>query len=153
MQLQQEALWPAWGYGAGLCLVGGAGLALRRVVKAVGWRSMALCLIWGVASFSVTGLHALSRSHSIDPALEGQDLDVVGVVQAMPQRQDLGWRFRFQIEQAWRIDPAGRAEVVDLPTALPSQVYLGWYGQDGADDSGWRMAALPEPVKAGRTAT
>jgi competence protein ComEC len=36
-----------------------------------------------------------------------------------------------------------------LDTDLPSQVYLGWYGQDGTHDSGWNVSALPEPVKAG----
>ena len=149
VQLQQEVLWPVWGYAAGLCLAWGAGLVLRRLALSVGWRAVVLCLVWGSASFAVTGLHALSRSHSIDPALEGQDLDVVGVVQAMPQRQDLGWRFRFQIEQAWQVDKTGMARSVDLPASLPSQVYLGWYGQEGTDDSGWNTSALPEPVKAG----
>jgi competence protein ComEC len=148
-QLQQQALWPVWGYAAGLGLTWGVGFVVRRVVLSVGWRAMALCLVWGGASFSVAGLHALSRWHSIDPALEGQDLDVVGVVQAMPQRQDLGWRFRFQIEQAWRLDKLGKAQVLDLSASLPSQVYLGWYGRDGTDDSGWSTSALPEPVKAG----
>ncbi|PUE08295.1 DNA internalization-related competence protein ComEC/Rec2 [Limnohabitans sp. T6-20] len=149
LQLQQQALWSAWAYAAVLCLSWGAGFTLRRVPKSVGWRAIGLCLVWGAASFAVTGLHALSRLHSIDPALEGQDLDVVGVVQAMPQRQDIGWRFRFEIEQAWRIDKTGRAQALDLPTSLPSQVYLGWYGQEGTDDSGWSTSALPEPVKAG----
>ncbi len=149
LQLQQEALWSALGYALGLVLTGCIGFMWRWVGVSGRWRSLALCLVWGSLAFFVTGLHALSRAHSIDPALEGQDLDVVGVVQAMPQRQDVGWRFRFQIEQAWHVDKTGKAQVLDLPTALPSQVYLGWYGQDGTDDSGWSTSALPEPVKAG----
>lgn len=149
LQLQQERLWPALVYLAVLAVTGGTGLALRRLGLPLRWLTLGLCLAWGAASFSVTGLHAWSRSHGIEPALEGQDLDVVGVVQAMPQRQDVGWRFRFQIEQAWRVDPTGQAQVLDMSTSLPSQVYLGWYGQDGQDDSGWRTSALPEPVKAG----
>ena len=149
LQLQQERLWPALVYLAVLAVTGCTGLALRQLGLPLRWLTLGLCLVWGVASFSVTGLHAWSRSHSIEPALEGQDLDVVGVVQAMPQRQDVGWRFRFQIEQAWRIGPTGRAQVLDMSTSLPSLVYLGWYGQDGQDDSGWSTSALPEPVKAG----
>jgi competence protein ComEC len=100
-------------------------------------------------SVAVTGWHALSRSGSIDPTLEGQDLDVVGVVQAMPQRQDVGWRFRFDIEQAWRVDKNSATHGVAVPQALPRQVYLGWYGPDEREASGWNLSALPEPVKAG----
>ena len=149
LQLQQEALWPMLGYATGCVLTGCAGWRWCGSRVSGHWRRLALCLFWGSAAFHATGLHALLRSHSIDPALEGRDLDVVGVVQAMPQRQDVGWRFRFQIEQAWQTDQTGQAQVLDLPQVLPSQVYLGWYGQDGTDDSGWSTSALPEPVKAG----
>ncbi|MEK7344705.1 MAG: DNA internalization-related competence protein ComEC/Rec2 [Pseudomonadota bacterium] len=153
LQLQQEALWPAWAYAAmgalAMALALGGGLARRRWGASVGWRTVAVCCLWAAVSFAVTGLHALTRSVAIDAALEGRDLDVVGVVQAMPQRQDLGWRFRFQIEQAWQVDKAGMAHAVDLASALPAQVYLGWYGQEGTHDSGWNTSALPEPVKAG----
>ncbi|PUE47123.1 DNA internalization-related competence protein ComEC/Rec2 [Limnohabitans sp. 2KL-1] len=149
VQLQQEALWPLAGYaglGAGAW---GVGLVLRRWAFAGGLRVLAMGLVWASLAVSVTGLHAVSRSGVIDPALEGQDLDVVGVVQAMPQRQDLGWRFRFQLEQAWRVHPAGSVQALDLPADLPRQVYLGWYAQDGMHDSGWSTSPLPEPVKAG----
>ena len=166
LQLQQEALWPLGAY-AGLWVLALvlalslSGLLLRFGVWPVGWRGLtwrlvwgpvwctAWCTVWFVLAFAATGLHAWSRSDAIDPALEGQDLDVVGVVQAMPQRQDLGWRFRFELEQAWRVDKVGEWHAVDLPQSVPSQVYLGWYGQDGTHDSGWNTSPLPEPVKAG----
>jgi len=155
LQLQQEALWPLWAY-AGLWVLATAlvflmcGLWLRLMGSV--WGTVR-CAVWSTAwlvlAFATTGLHAWSRSDAIDPALEGQDLDVVGVVQAMPQRQDLGWRFRFELEQAWRVDKAGELHAVALSPSLPSQVYLGWYGQDGTHDSGWNTSSLPEPVKAG----
>lgn len=148
LQLQQEALWSVWFY-AGLLALALCGLLLRLGAVRAWGRALILCLIWAAVSFAVTGLHAWSRSDAIAPALEGQDLDVVGVVQAMPQRQDLGWRFRFEVEQAWRVDKAGGLHAVDLPGSLPSQVYLGWYGQDGTHDSGWNTSPLPEPVQAG----
>ena len=162
LQLQQEALWPLGAY-AGLWVLALvlalslSGLLLRFGVWPVGWRGLTWrlvwvpvwCTVWFVLAFAATGLHAWSRSDAIDPALEGQDLDVVGVVQAMPQRQDLGWRFRFELEQAWRVDKVGEWHAVDLPQSVPSQVYLGWYGQDGTHDSGWNTSPLPEPVKAG----
>jgi competence protein ComEC len=110
---------------------------------------LAWALLWASAAFGLTGLHAHTRAQAISPELEGQDLDVVGVVQAMPQRQDIGWRFRFRIEQATRVDRSGLAHPVQLGVDLPAQVYLGWYGQDGAHDRGWSTSALPEPVNAG----
>ncbi|WP_416548870.1 DNA internalization-related competence protein ComEC/Rec2 [Limnohabitans sp. DCL3] len=153
LQLQQAALWPMAAYvGVLLGTVAGAWL-LRRGCR---WRRAgggipvwAWAGVWAAAAFGITGLHAWSRAPTIAPALEGQDLEVVGVVQAMPQRQDVGWRFRFRIEQAWRWDAQGATQAVRLGTDLPSQVYLGWYGQGGGHDSGWNTSALPEPVKAG----
>ena len=172
LQLQQAALWPVAAYGA--CLAGAAGIAclLRRwpwgrrpqpdpelaqkSAQKLAPRSLrpaahllTWCLLWATAAFGVTGLHAWTRVSTITPALEGQDLDVVGVVQAMPQRQELGWRFRFRIEQAWRVNPSGPAQALELDADVPAQVLLGWYGQEGLHDSGWNTSALPEPVHAG----
>lgn len=149
LQLQQTALWPTALYGAALAVACPVAWVLRRRV----WGRRPATLAWGFwwawMAFAVTGLHAQSRSLAMSASLEGQDLDVVGVVQAMPQRQDLGWRFRFRIEEAWRVDAVGALQPVDLSRDLPAQVYLGWYGQDGAHDSGWKLTALPEPLKAG----
>ena len=156
LALQQAVLWPWQAYAGGLCAVMAGAVGLRRMLghERAGWsvHHAAWALVWAVAAFGVTGLHAWTRVSTIDPILEGQDLDVVGVVQAMPQRQDLGWRFRFRIEQAWQVDGSGatgasHALVVDAQ--VPSQVYLGWYGQEGLHDSGWNLSPLPEPVKAG----
>lgn len=153
LQLQQSALWPVVAYAGGLLGVGACAVWVRslRLLKRRGWifHFLAWGFIWAAAAFGVTGLHAWTRAHSIDPALEGRDLDVVGVVQAMPQRQEQGWRFRFRIEQAWRLDGAGLPQPLRLGADLPAQVYLGWYGQEGANDSGWNTSALPEPVHAG----
>lgn len=156
LQLQQADLWPVAVYGAGLVLVAGAAWLLsvrtriggtppftQHIVHFSLW-----CLLWATAAFGVTGLHAWART-SIAPALEGQDLDVVGVVQAMPQRQELGWRFRFRIEQAWHVDAMGASQALQVEADVPAQVYLGWYGQEGMHDSGWNLSPLPEPVKAG----
>ena len=112
LQLQQTALWPTPLYGAGLLLSCAVAWALRQ--GALGHRLSVLAwgVLWVCTAFAVTGLHAQSRSLAMSASLEGQDLDVVGVVQAMPQRQDLGWRFRFRIEQAWRVDAAGALQSV-----------------------------------------
>lgn len=151
LQLQQAALWSWAAYGSCLVLAGAGAWLLRRAnfVQSVPVRMGLWACVWLVAAFGVTGWHAGARGGGMAPVLEGQDLEVVGLVQAMPQRQDLGWRFRFRIEQAWRLDPSGAVQSVALGQDLPEQVYLGWYGQDGMPDSGWNASALPEPVKAG----
>jgi competence protein ComEC len=157
LQLQQTALWPVAVYGLGLACVVAAGWLMRwwarqnpndhRLTLLARWALWGL--LWAATAFHVTGLHAWTKAHTIAPALEGQDLDVVGVVQAMPQRQDLGWRFRFRIEQAWRLDASGARHALQVDDGVPAQVVLGWYGQEGTHDSGWNLSALPEPVKPG----
>ena len=149
LQLQQVALWPASVYATGLTLACAAAWACRGVPMPERRHVLSWSLVGACMGFAVTGLHAHSRAMVMSASLEGQDLDVVGVVQAMPQRQDVGWRFRFRIEQAWRADPSGFPQKVDVSHDLPTQVYLGWYGQDGTHDSGWSRSALPEPVQAG----
>ena len=162
LQLQQAVLWPSGLY-AGILACGFLPVVLpfvasgRRLnglqrfrVPPSGARRMAVLAGMGMTlAFAITGLHAAWRSAALDPALEGQDVDVVGVVQAMPQQQDVGWRFRFEVEQAWLVAATGDSTPIDLAAALPSQVYLGWYGQGGAWDWGQAQAALPEPVQAG----
>ncbi|MDI9232516.1 DNA internalization-related competence protein ComEC/Rec2 [Limnohabitans lacus] len=147
VQLQQVALWSASSYAVTFAATFAAlaGLALRgrgHSRRFGAWRPMAVCGAVGVLAFAVTAGHALLKVQAIDPALEGQDLVLVGVVQAMPQRQDIGWRFRFEVETAHRVQ-GGQA------VRVPRHVYLGWYGQDGVSDSGWNLSALPEPVQAG----
>ena len=149
VQLQQTALWPVAAYLLLLCLALWGGWTLRRRPWGQRVRVLAWGLLWAWLAFAVTGLHAQSRSGAIAAELEGQDLQVVGRVQAMPQRQDLGWRFRFRIEQAWRVGPSGELQPLEVPRDVPARVYLGWYGQAGVHDSGWNPSALPEPVQAG----
>ena len=145
LQLQQTQLWSAPVYGA-LVVLALACLrwpVWRRVPASIGvWLAVALL------SFACTGLHALWKLPSIATELEGQDLELVGVVQAMPHKQDIGWRFRFRVEQAWRVQ-ASQPKILQQKVQVPEQIYLGWYGQDGVTDSGWNPSPLPEPVQAG----
>jgi competence protein ComEC len=157
LQLQQAALWPVAAYGLGLTCSVVLAWRLRhgtleeptdrRMPVSVLW--VVGSLVWAATAFHLTGLHAWTKAHTMDPALEGRDLDVVGVVQAMPQRQDLAWRFQFRIEEARRLDASGGSHALELGVDVPVQVMLGWYGQEGTHDSGWNLSPLPEPVKAG----
>lgn len=123
LQLQQPALSPAWVYGV-VVAAGVALLVARRGPWAAG--SGAACIAAGL-----TGLRALAFvAGGLDPALEGRDLVVTGVVAAMPQRTDAGLRFRFDVEAARTGEGAVR---------LPPRILLGWYGE----------AAGPPDLRAG----
>ena len=112
--IQQATLGPLWVY------VAVATLALLLVRQGRWWRVAGL----GGLGWAMAGLHACAMPEPIDAALEGRDLDVVGRVQAMVQRQDTGTRFRFVIEEA-RLE--GRA------VPVPRQIYLGWYSASSTD--------------------
>lgn len=135
LQLQQRDLWPALAYGCfvllGILVI--AGLAAWRRVRQREYARIqsgtdsprpgmpgipvfmaALCI-----SFAAVGLRAQAFSAAaLDPALEGRDLVLTGVVAAMPQRGEEGLRFRLAVESA-RL--AGR------DVRVPSRVQLGWY--------------------------
>jgi competence protein ComEC len=93
-------------------------------------------------AFALTGLRAtLFLNHALDPALEGRDVDITGVVAALPQRNESGLRFRLAVEAA-QLDGAA--------VAVPALVDVGWYG--GLFPNGSDALALqrqPADLKAG----
>lgn len=114
----------------------------RQVVKQRGnlWRLM-VAGVFGMAvaalAFGVTGWRAVAySSQTLQAALEGKDVQVVGIVAAMPQESDAGLRFRLEVESAhvWAetdIDTAAAAETTKgatLPITLPPLIDLSWYG-------------------------
>jgi len=128
LQLQQPRLWPLPAYVA--TTVAGGALAwlvwrLRGVGLARGLAMLAACC---AVSAGLAGWRAaVYASGGLDPALEGRDLVVTGVVAALPHRSEAGLRFRFEPEAA-RDGP--RAVV------LPPQILLGWYGGAEASEQG-----------------
>lgn len=129
LQLQQPDLWQAWGYAA----LAAAAIFILVLGKraALGALSCAFLL-----AFALTGLRAIAfQSHALDPALEGRDIAVTGVVAAMPQRNESGLRFRLEVEE---------------PATLPPQLLLGWWGPGASDDAGTMdlARAVPE-LRAG----
>ncbi len=115
VQLQQAALLPAWNYGL-FCLPVLGFLARRKLTLTT---TLALLLAAAALGFGATGLRAVAfQASALNPALEGVDLQVVGVVAAMPQRSEAGLRFRLELESA----SAG-----PQPVVLPAHIYLSWY--------------------------
>ncbi|VTU26352.1 ComEC family competence protein [Variovorax sp. PBL-H6] len=147
LQLQQSALWEHAAY-AGLLLVAAAGWLLLH--RARWWffpRVLlpALLLAGAMAGAGLAGWRACAHADdALDPALEGRDLALLGVVSQMPQPGDGAMRFLFDVESAAWADGAGRG----LPRP-PARVALGWY----ADNTGlWgrapEEASRAEPVAA-----
>jgi len=134
VQLQQAVLWPLDALAVAACACALTSWALIRwplTLKGSVWLTgVALTILSASMAWSVVGLraHVMLRSQ-MPPALEGRNLDMVGVVVAMPQRSESGLRFRFAIESAL---------LEGQPVRVPQQVYLAWYGgavsgMDGVD--------------------
>ena len=132
LQVQQPALWPPLAYVA----LAAAGAALALLAWAWRRRGPALAL-WGLAgalaAFAMVGLRAgATLSHALAPALEGRDVQVVGLVSRMPQRSEAGWRMRFDVEHA---------ALDGQPVALPPRIQLAWYDTAAEPRAGdrWRF--------------
>ena len=143
LQLFQPVLWSLTAY-VPLAAVGFLSgwlwlwISHRRPVKYV-HSTVCAALCAGIClSFALTGMRAVWFSmDALDPALEGVDLQVTGVVSTMPQWHSDGVRFGFQVEHAQRID---NHHIVEIPTGLQT----GWYTRNFDGEP----RALPE-IKAG----
>ena len=151
LQLQQSALW-GWPVYAWILAVPSVGWFLFAINKRFfRWRPRpARWLPWalwmgGAAALGLAlcGLRAsVVLGQGLNPALEGRDLAVVGVVAAMPQRNDGGLRFRLEVESA-ALDGA--------PAALPPQLLLGWYAGPAlaADGATLELQRQPGDLRPG----
>jgi competence protein ComEC len=129
LQLHQPRLWNAGAYAA-LFFAGLAGLAVlsrRRRPLPLAGLPMIIALVCGtLAGGGLAGWRAAAYSNgALDPALEGRDLQVVGVVAQMPQRNEGGTRFRLDVESARWAD-----ERLASPVRVPARIALGWYRDD-----------------------
>ena len=128
LQLQQPALWDGASY-ALILLAAIALLSCARWLRGqAGARGTLILVALALLAFGLTGLRA-SRfaAQGLDPALEGRDVSVTGIVAAMPQRSETGLRFRFEVESA----TVGGSTVRLVP-----QLYLGWYGGAVSEGAG-----------------
>jgi len=139
-QLRQAAVWPP-AVGAALLLtalaVTVAGAVVVAVPKGPWSRRAGVGLAWAalaLSGYAAADWRAASRlGEALAPELEGQDLELTGVVASLPDRSAAGLRFVFEVDEArWR----GERVVV------PRRVSLGWY-------AGWQDDDAPDPARAG----
>lgn len=146
-QLGQPALWLGDIYASFVlvALVGIASVAIKNI--AYGWRASVLVLACAALAFGATGWRAHRfMDQSLSSTLEGRDLAVTGVVAAMPQRNDTGLRFRFDVETAqWQ------GQAVHLPRRLELAWYSGVFARgDGPGELMGELQRVPAPLQAGQ---
>jgi competence protein ComEC len=126
LQLQQASLCDGGVYG----LVVALGLLVVLCARKAGALKAVFTLVaFSLLAFGLCGLRATRFvAQGLDPALEGRDLAVTGVVAAMPQRNETGVRFRLEAESA--------ATAAGAAVRIPPQLYLGWYGGAVPDGEG-----------------
>ncbi len=143
LQLQQPGLWPAGAYAVLALLAGvlawGAWRARRGALRL---RGAAMACAAALAVFALTGLRASHfATGALNPALEGRDILVTGVVAAMPQPMDAGLRLRLAVESA---------SLAGAPVQLPAWIDLGWYHgvlQEAPDLA--QLQRQPQRLRAG----
>lgn len=158
VQQMQATLHPGSPWVAALALAGAAclGLALLRGAsrpatsaragrRAQGAAVLAIGLMALMASWGATEWRASLRvAQVLQPALEGQDLQVVGTISGLPDVELQGTRFVLAIESVAR---PGLPPSPVSGSGVPPRVRLTWWrGADGARL--WQ--APPEPLQAGQ---
>ena len=93
-------------------------------------RHALLCALLGFVWAHVHAAWALDKR--LPPALEGEDLLAVGIIDDLPSRNEDGWRFRFCPEH---VEHAGE------PVALRGCWRLGWYVPRSDGGGGLELAS------------
>ena len=133
LQLQQAVLWHGGAYALLLLLGGACVFGLTRARRLGHRRAWAVALVGGaLLGCGWAGARACAfASTALDPALEGRDLIVTGVVAQMPTLMEGGQRFRLDVEQ------------VEAGHRLPPRISLSWYVAQGR-----RFGAEPDTSRA-----
>ena len=104
LQLQQTALWPGDLYP----LIGAGALAALLVMRRWRWR-VGVAIALAVAGFAYAGWRADTRlADALAPEWEGCDVELVGVIDDMPQVAEDGEHFAFVVESARASGMTGR---------------------------------------------
>ena len=141
LQLQQAALADPAVY-ALVALVALPALWLAPRLR-IGAQVLCLALALGALGWASTGLRAghFARS-ALEPALEGRDVQVVGVVSDLPRRTPAGVRFRFALDSA---------TLDGQPIELPPLLDVAWYSGPAPTAQGsWELQTQPADLRAGQ---
>jgi competence protein ComEC len=111
---------------------------IKRLSQSAG-RIILTATLAAAFAFGCTAWRASQyQAHALAPHLEGVDLDVVGLIAAMPQRGELGLRFKLEVESA-QLAPSrpqrGLATEAARNVQLPDRLWLSLY-QNGQRSSG-----------------
>ena len=162
-QLSRPSLGDVWTYAPYLAVAGVfiVYIAINNIVKNTPgkrqYRSILLpifmLLATGCAAFGLTGLRAVAyASHQLSPAYEGCDIEVIGVVSAMPHINEMGTRFQLDVESSQLITTIEQVQSKQV-VVLPSKISLSWYGGVfGAMETAGDLAAMqrkPMPILPG----
>ncbi|HPT56405.1 MAG TPA: DNA internalization-related competence protein ComEC/Rec2 [Casimicrobium sp.] len=110
-----SSLPPRWTMIAVLLLAGAIGSALLlREAKPSLWLTLIVALSLG-ASFALFRAD-LRMSHALPSAWEARDIELIGVIDELPQADALGVRFAFAVER-----------VLTPEATVPPRIALGWY--------------------------
>ena len=127
LQLQQGVLWPEWIYQSLVFVALLMAVAFITPKPMIGNRGVVwLCAVVAALAFGFgsVGWRAAHFVHTaLNPALEGQDVLVIGTVSAMPQRSEDAVRFRLSIDSA---------RLNGQPVQVPQTMLLGWYAGFGS---------------------
>ena len=123
--LQQRAELPEIGWAWSLLLLGSA-LGLFRCSQLVIPVAISRILFWflfmGIGFFWAAAMAHWRLADSLPHEWERRDIQVIGVVSSMPQKDDRSMRFRFDIER-----------VVTEGAIVPKKVALSWYKERQVD--------------------
>src|SRR6266403_1708036 len=120
LQQQAQLPWLAWLAFLPLCI----GLAVLR------WRGAAVFALAGGFLWAAACAH-WRMADWLSPELEGRDLQVVGVVAALPALGERSVRFEFDVESAEQ--------------KLPSKIQLSWYRSSAYEDQPALLAGMVHP--------
>ena len=158
LQLQQPALWPGECY----ALTGAAALAALLAALRCRWRLTARGMAWLAvcsAGFAYAGWRADARlADALAPAWEGCDVEVVGVIDDMPEVAQDGEHFAFVIESARALGMTARelkrVQSLDIAAGRPLPAAVAEAEEaagrarasgDGIEDDDDASAARPSP--------
>ena len=147
VQLAQSDLWSDAVY-ASFMLIALVFIALHAIKNIAAWlRAGLLLLACAALAFGCTGWRAsVFKAQAMNPALEGRDIAVTGVVASMPQHNEAGLRFRLDVDSA---QLAGQA------VRLPRRIELAWYSGvfargDGPGELLGELQRVPAALEAGQ---